>query len=446
MRADLRSLDGFGDRLQEALVTLKETPYWWDTALDLPSYADRPLPPKVDVAVIGGGYTGLSAALRLAKSGAAVAVLDKETIGWGASSRNGGQVLSGLKLGVETLVSRYGLAAARQLYAASRASIAFVEELLAAEQIDCEYVRCGNLYAASKPKHFDDCKRTADVLARDFDEQHELVPRSEQRREIGSDAYFGLMVEPYNASLHPARFVRGLARAAERAGAALFDKAAVRAIERRTAGFRLKTGRGSIEAKEVFAGTNGYTDAAVPELRKRVAPIGSYIIATEQLDQIVAARLLPNRRVVSDSKQFLHYYRLSPDNRLLFGGRAAFMPPTADSNRRSAEILRRDMLQVFPELGGVRVEYVWSGNVCFTRDLLPHAGRFDSGIYFAAGYGGHGVAMAAYLGAAMADVILGRDDRNPFREYRFSAFPLYAGRPWFLPLAALWFKFLDRVR
>ena len=427
-------------------MPLQENPYWWATAPDLPSYAERDLPARVDVAVVGGGYTGLSAALQLAKSGASVAVFDKETIGWGASSRNGGQVLSGLKLGVETLVSRYGLATAKQLYAASRLAITFVEDLIVAEQIDCEYARCGNLYAASKPKHFDGFKRAADLLAREFDAHHELLPRSEQSREIGSDAYFGLMVEPHNGSLHPAKFVRGLARAAERAGAVLFDEAPVRSIERHAAGFRLKTGRGTIEAQDVFVGTNGYTDAASPELRKRVVPIGSYIIATEPLDEAVAARLLPNRRVASDSKQFLHYYRLSADHRLLFGGRAAFVPPTADSNRRSAEILRRDMLQVFPGLRDVRVEYVWSGNVCFTRDLLPHAGRFDSGIYYAAGYGGHGVAMATYLGAKMADVILGLDDQNPFRDYRFGAIPLYDGRPWFLPLAALWFRFLDWVQ
>jgi len=211
-------------------MPLQENPYWWATAPDLPSYAERDLPARVDVAVVGGGYTGLSTALQLAKSGASVAVFDKETIGWGASSRNGGQVLSGLKLGVETLVSRYGLATAKQLYAASRLAITFVEDLIVAEQIDCEYARCGNLYAASKPKHFDGFKRAADLLAREFDAHHELLPRSEQSREIGSDAYFGLMVEPHNGSLHPAKFVRGLARAAERAGAVLFDEAPVRSI------------------------------------------------------------------------------------------------------------------------------------------------------------------------------------------------------------------------
>jgi len=427
-------------------VTFKASVYWWDTAPALPAYTARPLPPRVDAVVIGGGYTGLSAARQLAKSGASVAVLEKETIGWGASSRNGGQVLTGLKLGVQTLIARYGLPTAKRLYASTTQSIQFVEDLIAKERIECEFVRCGNIDAASKSKHFEGFKRTQELLAREFDCHFQIVPRAEQRREIGTDAYYGLMVDPHSARLNPTQYVRGLARAAERAGATFLEKTPARAIERSGSRFKVETGRGTIEAGAVLVATNGYTDAALPALRRRVIPIGSYIIATEPLRSDIADRLLPNRRVVSDSKNFLHYYRLSSDNRLLFGGRAAFVPPTADSDRQSAEILRRDMLHIFPELSDVRVEYVWSGNVCFTLDRLPHAGRFENGVYYAAGYAGHGVAMATYLGAKMADVMLGRDDQNPFRAMKFRAIPLYDGRPWFLPLVALGYKFLDRIQ
>lgn len=425
---------------------LKETPYWWDTAPDLPGHADRPLPERVDVAVVGSGYTGLSAARQLAKSGASVAVLESESIGWGASSRNGGQVLSGLKVDAGALRARYGVTAAKKLYAASQAALGCVEALVADERLDCEYARCGNLNAASKPRHFEDFKRSQELMARDFGEQHELLPRSEQRREIGSDAYFGVMIEPNNASLHPAKYVRGLAQAAERAGAQLFAATPALKIEREGSGFRVETGRGRISAAQVFAATNGYTDAALPALRRRVIPIGSYIIATEPLRDEVAARLLPQRRVVSDSRNFLHYYRLSQDNRLLFGGRAEFVPSSSESTRESAASLRRDMLQVFPELRAAAIEYAWGGNVCFTLDMLPHAGRLDNGVHYAAGYGGHGVAMATYLGAKMADVILGRDDQNPFSGMRFNAIPLYDGRPWFLPAVAVWYKFLDWIQ
>ncbi len=427
-------------------MNLKETPYWWTTAPDLPGYADRPLPQRVDVAVIGSGYTGLSAALQLARAGAAVAVLEKETIGWGASSRNGGQVLTGLKLGPRALIARYGLAAAKRLYAASLKSIEFLENLLEAERIDCEYARCGHLDAAGKPKHFADFRCTQELLAREFDHPIEIVPRTEQHREIGTDAYYGLIVDARSGALHPAKYVRGLARAAERAGAELLEQAPALKIERDGSGFKITAGRATIAAQDVLVATNGYTDAAAPALRRRVIPIGSYIIATEPLDARVAARLLPRRRVVFDSKNFLHYFRLSDDDRMLFGGRAAFVPPTPQSNRESADILRRDMARIFPELRDIEVEFVWSGNVCFTRDMLPHAGRLDDGVHYAMGYGGHGVAMATYLGAKMADVILCREDQNPFRDIRFRTIPFYNGRPWFLPFAAVWFKFLDWIQ
>ena len=426
-------------------MTLNEKPYWWDTAPDLPSYADRPLRPSADVVVIGGGYTGLSAARQLAKSSASVIVLEKETIGWGASSRNGGQVLTGLKVGVTTLVARYGLATATRLFSAAMKSIEYVAQLVEDESIDCGFTRCGNLDAASKPAHFEHFKKARDLLAREFDVGLELIPRDEQRCEVGSEAYFGVMVDPHSAALHPARYVRGLARAAERAGAVLHDKTPALRIERRRAGFAVTTTRGVIAADDVFVATNGYTDAVAPALRRRVIPIGSYIIATEPLSGDAAARLLPKRRVVSDSRNFLHYYRLSDDNRLIFGGRAEFVPSTADSSRRSAQILRRDMVQVFPQLRDVNVEYAWGGNVCFTQDLLPHAGQMPDGVHFAMGYGGHGVAMATYLGAKMADVMLGKDDQNPFRGMPFRAIPLYNGRPWFLPFAALYYRFLDWI-
>ncbi len=424
---------------------LKEIPYWWATAPDLPSYADRPLPQRVDVVVIGSGYTGLSAARRLARAGASVAVLEKETIGWGASSRNGGQVLTGLKVAASALIQQLGRERARTLYAASLASIEYVESLIAEENIDCDYRRVGHLDAAFKPAHFEHFKRAQDILAREFDHPVRLITRAEQRSELGSDFYHGLMVDERSGGLHPARYVRGLAAAAARAGADLHEKTPALRIERVGSGFKIATGRGTIAATDVLVATNGYTDAAAPALRRRVIPIGSYIIATQQLSPEQADRILPRRRMVFDSKNFLYYFRLSADNRLLFGGRAQFTPPTPHSTRQSAAILRRGVLDMFPDLVSVEVEYAWSGNVCFTMDMLPHAGRLD-GAHYAMGYGGHGVAMATYLGAKMADAILGKDDQNPFRDLRFSAIPFYDGRPWFLPFAALWFKFLDWIQ
>ena len=426
------------------MSTLVESPYWWTTA-SAPPEASGPLPERVDVAIIGGGYTGLAAARRLALSGASVVVLETETIGWGASSRNGGQVLTGLKPGNEALVARLGRERARQLFAASLAAIDFVETLVADEKIDCGFTRCGHLDAAFKPAHFEGFRRAQELLAREFGHEVQLVPRGEQRGELGSDLYHGLMLDPRSASLHPARYVRGLALAAARAGAALRERCALLELRSRDGGFDLTTSRGSVLARDVVVATNGYTGPVTPELRRRVVPVGSYIVATQPLRPEVARELLPQRRVVFDTKHFLYYFRLSADDRLLFGGRAQFTPATATSTRRAAEILSRGLVEVFPQLRGVAIEFVWSGNVCFTRDLLPRAGRLN-GIHYALGYAGHGVAMASYLGDAVADVILGREDRNPFRDLPFDPIPFYDGRPWFLPFVGGWYKLVDWLR
>lgn len=423
---------------------MQESPYWWSASPEPPSPPDRPPPDRADVVVIGGGYTGLAAARRLARSGASVVVLEKESIGWGASSRNGGQVLTGLKVGPLALLRRFGRERARELFGASLRAIAFLEALIREEGIDCDYERCGHLEAAFKADHFERLRQEQEVLAREFDHPVRLLPRSQQRAEVGTDFYHGLLLDERSAALHPARYVSGLAKAAERAGADLHPRTPALEVRRESRGFRIATPEGAIRAGDVLVATNGYTDAAVPALRRRVVPVGSYIIATAPLGPERAAALLPRRRVLFDSKNFLFYFRLAPDHRLIFGGRAQWTPATASSTRTSAAILLASMLRVFPELAGVPIEFAWGGNVCFTTDRLPRSGRLD-GLYYALGYGGHGVAMATYLGDAVTDLMLGREDRNPFRDLPFPAIPLYGGRPWFLPLVGAWYKVLDWI-
>ena len=219
--------------------------------------------------MIGGGITGLSAARALARGGASVAVLDTHQLGWGASSRNGGMVLSGLKVGVESLVAAYGLERARRLYAASLAAIDCVEQVVQEERIDCDFVRRGHLEVAAKPAHFATFRRSAEYLARDFGQPLKLVERDALRDEIGSDIYFGGLVDEASAGLNPARYVAGLAGAAEKAGAGLWPETQVQQVSRAGTAYRLRTTRGDLTAGQVVVATSGYTGPATPPLRRR---------------------------------------------------------------------------------------------------------------------------------------------------------------------------------
>jgi glycine/D-amino acid oxidase-like deaminating enzyme len=426
----------------------KESSFWSDSADPSAPRPTRSLPEVADVAVIGAGLTGLAAARSLAQLGLHVAVLEAERAGWGASSRNGGMVLTGLKLPVTKLIEKFGIEAARKMYAASLASIDSVEQIVREEQIDCSFARCGHLEVACKPSHFEELRRSAERLARDFQRKVRLVPRHELGSEIGSDIYHGGLVDESSAGLNPARYVAGLARGAEKAGAELHEQTRVESLklETRSAapGFRIHTSRGAFWARQAFVATSGYTGRATPALRKRIIPIGSYIIVTEPLPEEFALRLSPRNRMIYDSKNFLHYFRLTPDRRMLFGGRAAFFPETPSTVRQSAQILRDGMIGVYPALRDVSVDYVWGGTLDFTFDMLPHAGQID-GMFYAMGYAGHGVAMATYLGTKMGAAIASGPDENPFAGLPFPRAPLglYTGTPWFLPLAGAWYKLLD---
>jgi glycine/D-amino acid oxidase-like deaminating enzyme len=431
-------------------MTINEKTFWLET-VEIPTPVARDFPQQADVAIIGAGFTGLSAARTLAKSGASVAVFDAQTIGWGASSRNGGMVLTGLKLPASTLIARYGKEATARMYAASLESIDFAEKLVREENITCDFARCGHLEVACKPKHFDDFRRSAYETARHFNHRQRLIPRDQLQSEIGSAIYHGGLVDESSAGVNPARLVAGLASAAERAGAAIFEHSPVEDIQREGArGWKIATQRGTLRAQNVFVATSGYTSRVTPTLQKKIIPIGSYIIVTEVLPEKLAAELSPRNRMIFDSKNYLYYYRLTPDRRMLFGGRAAFFPETSSTIRRSSEILRRGMLTVYPQLRDAKIEYVWGGTLDFAFDIMPHAGQLD-GLHFSLGYAGHGVAMSSYLGDKIAHSILhGREgnsggNENPFAQIPFPSAPLglYNGRPWFLPVAGVWYKILD---
>jgi glycine/D-amino acid oxidase-like deaminating enzyme len=390
---------------------------------------------------VGGGYTGLAAARALARRGVDATVLERHTLGWGASSRNGGFVLPGFKPEMEELAQRLGAERAGRMFQLSLEAMRYLANLVEEEGIPCDLSRCGAMTLAAKASHMPGLEQSGRFMREQLGYETELLQREDLGREIGSTRYFGGLLDPGGCSLQPAKYVQGLALAAQRAGARLLENAQVTRVRRVQGGFEVRTAQGTVRAREVLAATNGYTPAALGRLRRRVIPIGSNQIATVPLDEDLARRLVPRGRVFSDTKNLLYYFRLSPDRRMVFGGRASFTPV---GTRRIAQILAAGMSEVFPELTGAPVEYAWSGKVAYPVDHLPHAGRLD-GIHYAMGYCGHGVALATYLGSRMGEVIAGVGDVPDLGTSRFRAVPFFNGVPWFLPLVGGYYRVRDRL-
>ncbi len=425
---------------------MKLTSYWLDTAEPAGDFRRNPLPADVDVAVVGAGFTGLSAALELAKRGASVALLEQNTVGWGASGRNGGMATTGLAIGFGQSVKRYGEGPATAMFLEYNRAIDTVESLVKEHGIDCDFERTGKLTLAYKPAHYEGMKRSQELLAELADHHVQLVPKADIHSEIGSDFYHGATVDPEAAGLHVARFAHGLAAAAAQYGAGIHENAAVTEL-RRVEGtvHDVHTTRGVTRAKQVLVGTSGYTGRPFPWLRRRVIPVGSFIIVTEPLPDDVVQTLLPNRRMASDSKNLIYYFRITPDNRMLFGGRARFALSSPDSDLKSGEVLRKAMSTVFPALADARVDYTWGGLVDLSMDQMVHAGEHD-GVFYSLCYSGHGVQMATHMGTAMAAYLGGDHTANPWRALRFPPVPGHFGRPWFLPIVGGAARLADLVR
>jgi glycine/D-amino acid oxidase-like deaminating enzyme len=416
-------------------------PYWHATMPAVPSYRDRPLPDTADVVVIGGGYTGINAARVLGRSGASVTLLEAEHLGFGGATRNGGIVHPGYKWGPDELVKRYGDETGRALYRETLEAYGLVKQLIADEAIECEFRETGFLDVAWAASHADHLRSEVETLRR-FGVDASFVPRERLHEEIGSSFYHGGMVYPTSGLLHPGKYFAGLAAAAAAAGADLHEGVRARTIRRQADGrLVVETDRGAIPTKEVVVGTNGYTDGVVPSLRRRVIPIGSYIIATEPLPEDLVRILSPKGRAFFDTKNFLYYWHVSQDRRMIFGGRASFLPTSVD---HTAAILHKGMLEVHPQLAGYRIDYAWGGNVGFTFDRMPHVGRKD-GVTYAMGCCGTGVALMTALGSAVGSWLGG----GPAPVLAQLSFPLvpapYEGRPWFLPFAGEWFRLQDRL-
>ena len=407
----------------------------------LPDRRGRDLPDTADVVVVGGGYTGMSAARQLARQGATVVLLEAERLGFGASTRNGGIVHPGYHWGPAELVHRYGEETGRALYRETLDGYEYLKGLIAEEAIDADFEAHGHLELAYAPSHVEGLHAARKSLE-GAGVECSFVPRERLREEIGSDAYFGALAIENSGGLHPGKFFAGLADAAVRAGADLHEGVRATAVRpQRDGRIVVETERGAIIARDVFVGTNGYTDGFVPSLRRRIIPIGSYIIATEPLSADLAHELSPKGRVFFDTKNFLFYWRVTPDRRMVFGGRASFIPTSVD---RTARILHRGLVEVHPQLRDTPIDYAWGGNVGFTFDRMPHVGRLG-GVSYAMGYCGTGVVMSTYLGAKVAEW-LGGGPAPALARLRFPLVPApFEGRPWFLPFVGEWFRLNDRL-
>ncbi|MCB9137442.1 MAG: FAD-binding oxidoreductase [Caldilineaceae bacterium] len=429
---------------------MQTAPFWTD---DFPRPTDLPVqapPERTDVAIVGSGYTGLSAARVLARAGYDVTVLDAETIGWGASSRNGGMMTTGLKDDAQHICKQYGNELGRRLWEWSLDAVDFVEKSVGEAGIDCDFARRGYLYLAYKPGHVEAMQESVAWHARqlDYHDMH-FVPREELSEEIGTAAYFGGVVDSRAAGLHPAKYVFGLARIAAAEGVRLAEQSPVTAIDKAGEEWRLEiSSKRSLYASQIFIATNGYTTDVLPYIRNGVFPVGSYIITTEPLSPALQAELSPRGRMFVDSKNFLNYFRLTPDGRMLFGGRHN-LSPNLDVTE-SAHMMRRRMLEVFPQLADAAVSHTWSGNLGLTFDLMPHAGRIASGphagIAYAYGYAGHGVAVASYLGHEIGRMLSGERASVTFADIRQQRYFFTRYDSLYLPFVSAWFRILDRVR
>ena len=423
---------------------MKLVPYWHDTASAFAGATVGALEGEVDVAVIGGGFTGLSAALALSQLGASVVVLEAGRVIGQASGRNGGHVNNGTALDVGGLSARLGLDAARGLYHAYDDAVDTVERIVREQQIQCDFRRSGKIKLAAKPEHYEKIARSFDLLNGEVDAETELVPKSRIREEVGSDIFHGGLLYRKSAQMHMGRFGAGLAEAASRNGARIFEDAPVTALKRLQGGsaHRVTTPRGVVTARQVLVATGPSQRGPFSYFRRRIIPIGSFIIATEPLDAAQIASIMPTRRTATTTKNIGNYFRMSPDDRLIWGGRARFALSSPTSDAKSGRVLEQSLRQTFPQLGRVRIDYCWGGMIDLSADRLPRAGEHE-GLFYMMGLSGHGAQMSVHMGQQMAKVMAGDVKANPFRDMPWPAIPGHFGPPWFMPFVGAYYRLQD---
>ena len=416
-------------------------PFWWDEAPP-PKADNAPVVPSCDVAIIGAGYTGLSAARILADAGLGVQVFDKQRVGEGASSRNGGILSGSLRIGLGAAIRKHGPEQGIAIHREGVAAREFLAATIRDNAIDCDFQMNGRFTGALNLEDFEAMKREVVLLNEHLDTGAEAIAKPDLPDETGSAVYSGGLLRPDIGTFHPAKFVRGLHALATKAGAITHGETAVNGVVRDSEGFTLSTARGRVAARHVIMATNGYTDTTDRWLRRRLVPITSRIVVTEEISDNLMHHLLPKRRAMGENRNLYRYYRPSPDGkRIMLGSRE---PAFASDPRAAAEHVRAGLVEIFPELSDVAITHSWNGYVAFSRDELPRI--FErNGIHYACAYCGSGTVWAHWLGTKVALRILERGGESAF-DGTPKVIPFYDGRPWFLPAALAWYGIRDRQK